>query len=59
MRDYDECVERWGDGSRKHYSRWNNAQDCSDNGGVWTTFSNYLETAPRELAQQLPRNRAT
>ena len=49
VQPYHECVERWGDGSRKHYSRWNNEAQCTANGGQWLALSNYLERAPREF----------
>ena len=52
VQPYHECVERWGDGSRKHYSRWNNEAQCTANGGQWLALSNYLERAPRELARR-------
>lgn len=42
---YGECVETYGDGSRKHWSKWNNAQECTANGGQWVVFSSYIEKA--------------
>lgn len=39
-----ECVEYYPGGKeRKQWSRYNNAKDCSDNGGKWMTFTNFLE----------------
>ncbi|XP_060076266.1 protein DD3-3-like [Ylistrum balloti] len=45
-RSYHACVEDYGDGSRKHASKWNNQEECVDNGGQWVAFHNYLEKAP-------------
>lgn len=42
-------MEEYGDGSRKHWSKWNNAQECTANGGQWVVFSSYIEKAPRKL----------
>ncbi|XP_048739300.1 protein DD3-3-like isoform X2 [Ostrea edulis] len=44
---YGECVEEYGDGSRKHWSRWNNRQKCTENGGQWVEFSSFIEKAPQ------------
>ncbi|XP_071809871.1 protein DD3-3-like [Asterias amurensis] len=47
-----ECVEQYPDGSgRKHWSRWNNEQDCTSNGGQWLAFTNYLEKAIQFTSQ--------
>ncbi|OWF51651.1 protein DD3-3-like [Mizuhopecten yessoensis] len=45
-RSYHTCVESYSDGSRKHWSKWNNQQQCVENGGQWIAFHNYLEKAP-------------
>lgn len=47
VQPYHECVEYWDAGRtrRKHYSRWNNAEECEANDGAWTAFYNYLEKA--------------
>ncbi|XP_022106441.1 protein DD3-3-like isoform X1 [Acanthaster planci] len=42
-----ECVETYGNGQAKHWSRWNNEADCTENGGQWLAFTNYLEKAPQ------------
>ena len=42
-----ECVEYFG-GNRKHASRYNNEADCTENGGEWLAFTNYLEKALRK-----------
>ena len=42
---YYECVEFYGDNTRKHWSRYNNENDCVINKGKWTQFYNYLEKA--------------
>ena len=31
---------------RKQWSKYNNPKDCTDNGGKWMTFTNYLEKFP-------------
>ncbi|XP_078001277.1 protein DD3-3-like [Glandiceps talaboti] len=43
-----ECIEYYNAGQTqvKHWSRWNNKQDCEDNDGDWLDFINYLEEAP-------------
>ncbi|XP_072025685.1 LOW QUALITY PROTEIN: protein DD3-3-like [Amphiura filiformis] len=41
-----ECVEKYGNGNRKHWSRYNNEADCKANGGEWLAFTNYLEKHP-------------
>ncbi|XP_070559547.1 protein DD3-3-like [Ptychodera flava] len=43
-----ECIEYYNNGRTqvKHWSRWNNQQDCEDNDGDWLEFINYLEKAP-------------
>ena len=48
VQPYGECVEYWDTAKtqRKHYSRWNNAAQCTENGGLWQNFYNYLEKAP-------------
>ena len=48
------CVEYYPTGSgqvQKHWSRWNNAKDCADNGGTWTPLYNYLEKAAQFKSQ--------
>jgi len=42
-----ECVEKWEDGSAKHFSKHNNKDDCEakKNNGEWLEFHNYLEKA--------------
>ncbi|XP_072175305.1 protein DD3-3-like [Diadema setosum] len=42
-----ECVEFYGNGQRKHASRYNNEADCTANDGQWLAFTNYLEKAPQ------------
>ncbi|XP_071806094.1 protein DD3-3-like [Asterias amurensis] len=47
-----ECVEQYpNDAGRKHWSRWNNQQDCTSNGGQWLAFTNYLEKATQFTSQ--------
>ncbi|XP_071806105.1 protein DD3-3-like [Asterias amurensis] len=47
-----ECVEQYPDGTgRKHWSRWNNQQDCTSNGDQWLAFTNYLEKATQFNSQ--------
>ena len=48
VQPYGECVEYWDTAKtqRKHYSRWNNAAQCTAKGGLWQNFYNYLEKAP-------------
>eukprot|EP00058_Branchiostoma_floridae_P021203 XP_002606693.1 hypothetical protein BRAFLDRAFT_72540 [Branchiostoma floridae] len=43
-----ECVEFYNNArtQKKHWSRWNNQQDCEDNGGEWRAYYSYLEKAP-------------
>ncbi|KAK3102065.1 hypothetical protein FSP39_008504 [Pinctada imbricata] len=41
-----ECVELYGNGNRKYWSRWNNEAECTANGGQWIMFSSYMEKAP-------------
>lgn len=42
-----ECVEYYPGGKdRKHWSTYNNPKDCTDNGGKWMMFTNYLEKLP-------------
>ena len=41
-------MEKYGDGSRKHWSKWNNNAQCEANGGQWVEFSSYIEKAPRK-----------
>ena len=36
-------MEKYGNGNRKHWSRYNNEADCTANGGEWLEFTNYLE----------------
>lgn len=45
-RPYHQCVESYNGGSRKHASKWNNQQQCEENGGQWVALHNYLEKAP-------------
>lgn len=42
------CVETYPDGTFKHWSRWNNRDDCVKNGAKMIEFSNYLEIAKRK-----------
>lgn len=43
-----ECIEKWLDtNTKRHYSRWNNKQDCVQNNGKWTELFNFLEKAPQ------------
>lgn len=53
VRPYDECVEKYDDGTRKFGSRWNNQQECEANGGQWIAFYNYLEKATGTSLQGL------
>ncbi|XP_045164197.2 protein DD3-3-like isoform X2 [Mercenaria mercenaria] len=46
IQPYHRCVESWSKGNPKHWSRWNNEKQCTDNGGQWILFHNYLEKAP-------------
>lgn len=48
-----ECVEYFDNNGNnpRAYSRWNNEADCTENGGDWTEFHNFLEKAP-ELQTQ-------
>lgn len=42
-----ECVEYYPGGKdRKQWSTYNNPKDCTDNGGKWMMFTNYLEKLP-------------
>ncbi|XP_078594985.1 protein DD3-3-like isoform X2 [Branchiostoma floridae x Branchiostoma japonicum] len=43
-----ECVEFYNNArtQKKHWSRWNNQQDCEDNDGEWRAYYSYLEKAP-------------
>lgn len=44
---YHECVEFYTPGgARRPYSKWNNQAQCTQNGGQWIQFSNFLEKAP-------------
>ncbi|XP_033116542.1 protein DD3-3-like [Anneissia japonica] len=45
VQQYYECVEYYGNGQRKHWSRYNNQADCEANNGEWLAFTGYLETA--------------
>ena len=45
VQQYHHCVEYWPSGNRKHYSKWNNEAECTENNGDWILFSNYLEKA--------------
>lgn len=46
---YHECVEFYTPGgARRPYSKWNNQAQCTQNGGQWIQFSNFLEKAPGE-----------
>jgi hypothetical protein len=47
VQPYYECVQFYPDNTRKHWSRYNNENDCKNNSGLWTAFYNYLEKAPR------------
>ena len=39
-----ECLEKYGNEDRyKHASRYNNADECVANNGLWVNFHNYLE----------------
>ncbi|KAL4227006.1 hypothetical protein ACF0H5_014982 [Mactra antiquata] len=46
IQPYHRCVEFWSAGNPKHYSKWNNENECTENGGQWILFHNYLEKAP-------------
>ncbi|CAF0996235.1 unnamed protein product [Brachionus calyciflorus] len=40
------CIENYSNSNdKKHWSKWNNKNDCETNGGKWTEFFNYLEKA--------------
>ncbi len=52
MKPKYECVEEYNNGNRKHWSRYNNEADCTDNGGEWLMFTNYLEKHPSKFAEQ-------
>ncbi|XP_060579853.1 protein DD3-3-like [Ruditapes philippinarum] len=47
VQPYYKCVEFYSPGKPKHSSRWNNEKQCTDNGGQWILFHNYLEAAKR------------
>lgn len=47
-----ECVEYYPSGARKHWSRHNNAKDCTENGGKWTTFTNFLDKVKQYNTKQ-------
>ncbi|EDO37140.1 predicted protein [Nematostella vectensis] len=46
MKTKGECIEKYSNGNAKHWSKYNDAKECAANGGTWTEFTNYLETAP-------------
>ena len=48
VKEKHECVEYYNNGDRKHASRYNNEEDCTENDGEWLAFSNFLEKAPRK-----------
>ncbi|RNA39225.1 DD3-3-like [Brachionus plicatilis] len=39
------CIQFYDDNRQKHWSKWNNKNECEQNGGKWTEFFNYLEKA--------------
>ena len=41
-----ECVERYPNKKQKHWSQYNNARNCEENGGKWAAFTNFLEKFP-------------
>ncbi|KAJ7333540.1 hypothetical protein OS493_017077 [Desmophyllum pertusum] len=44
-----ECVQYYPGGKvRKHWSKYNNAKDCTENGGKWMIFTNFLEKMPSQ-----------
>ena len=48
-----ECVEYYPGGKvRKHWSKYNNAKDCTDNGGKWMMFTNFLEKMPPQYNKE-------
>jgi hypothetical protein len=47
IQPYYECVQLYDDQTRKHWSRYNNENDCKNNSGLWLQFYNYLEKATR------------
>lgn len=42
------CVEFYESKIQKHWSRWNNENDCVNNKGKWVEYYNYLEKAARK-----------
>ncbi|ELT93314.1 hypothetical protein CAPTEDRAFT_225336 [Capitella teleta] len=54
VQPYHECVEYWDAAKtrRKWYSKWNNRQECVDNGGDWRLLHNYLEKLPGKGTQR-------
>ena len=54
------CVENYASGSKqKHWSRWNNQNDCTANGGKWTELYSYLEKATSFQDQTSCESRTT
>uniref|UniRef100_F6TG38 Self-marker protein n=1 Tax=Ciona intestinalis TaxID=7719 RepID=F6TG38_CIOIN len=54
-RTYGECVETFATGGgRKHWSTVNNASQCTDKGGQWVDYHNYLELAPTYTTEATP-----
>lgn len=45
------CIEFYSNDmdKQKHWSKWNNKDECQQNGGKWTEFYNYLEKATRKF----------
>lgn len=37
---------------RKHWSKYNNAKDCTDNNGKWMIFTNFLEKMPPQYNKE-------
>jgi hypothetical protein len=47
------CVEYYPGGStQKHWSRWNNPNECAKNGGTWAALYNYHEKAVQFKSKQ-------
>ncbi len=53
MRPKHLCIEVYNDGTQKHWSKWNNQQDCQANNGKWIELHNYLEKATRKLNKRI------
>lgn len=49
MKSKFQCLEKYANGDWKHWSRWNNKNDCLNSGGQWTELSSFLEKAPRNF----------